>query len=141
MSSPIIARSDEDDKEANMILYLSGPISGDPDYREKFAAKEAELKRDLLCDVINPAKLADTFPGFTDSKYFSIALVMMSYCDAVYMLDGWQDSTGAQIERMAAKRMGKRVMYQCRHGNPDQLCDAIRVGVEKALGGQQHEGA
>ena len=124
-----------------MFIYLSGPISSDPDYREKFAAKEAELKRDLLCDVINPAKLADTFPGFSENTYFAISLVLLNYCDVVYMLDGWEKSLGARIERMAAKRTGKRIMYHCRYGNSDQVCDAIRIGVEKALGGQQHEGA
>lgn len=38
-----------------MRVYISGPISNEPDYKAKFAKAEAELKEQGF-EVINPAK-------------------------------------------------------------------------------------
>ena len=38
-------------------------------------------------------------------------MAMIDQCDTVVMLDNWQDSKGAKIEREYAKYNGKRIVY------------------------------
>ena len=118
MSSQIITWSGGNDKEERMLVYLSGPISGDPEYKEKFRAAEESLTNDCAM-VLNPAKLSDTFPGLSERQYFTMALLLMTFADAVYMLKGWHCSRGACVEYMLAKRNKQRIMYQS--GEPEDF--------------------
>ena len=119
MSSQIITWSGRNDKEERMLVYLSGPISGDPEYKEKFRAAEESLTNGCFVTVLNPAKLSDTFPGLSERQYFTMALLLMTFADAVYMLKGWEFSKGACIEYLLAKQSGKRIMYQS--GEPEDF--------------------
>ena len=119
MSSQIITWSGGNDKEEHMLVYLSGPISGDPEYKEKFRAAEESLTNDCFVTVLNPAKLSDAFPGLSESKYLQLALILVTYADAVYMMKGWEFSKGACIEYLLAKQSGKRIMYQS--GEPEDF--------------------
>lgn len=94
-----------------MLVYLSGPISGDPEYEEKFRAAEEALTSDG-CTVLNPAKLSEAFPGLSESKYLQLALTLVTYANTVYMMKGWERSKGACIEYLLAKQDGKQIMYQ-----------------------------
>ena len=111
MSSQIITWSGGNDKEEHMLVYLSGPISGDPEYEEKFRAAEEALTSDG-CTVLNPAKLSEAFPGLSENKYLQLALTLVTYANAVYMMKGWERSKGACIEYLLAKQDGKQIMYQ-----------------------------
>ena len=118
MSSQIITWSGKNDKEERMLVYLSGPISGDPEYKEKFRAAEESLTDDFVT-VMNPAKLSDTFPGLSERQYLQLALTLVTYANAVYMMKGWERSKGACIEYLLAKQNGKRIMYQS--GEPEDF--------------------
>ena len=37
---------------------------------------------------------------------------MLQRCDAIYMLKGWEDSTGATQEHKYAKELGLEIMYE-----------------------------
>lgn len=88
-------------------IYLAGPISNDPDYKEKFAREEAELTaRGLI--VINPAHLPQGLGDCT--QYMSLCFPMIDICDAVVMLDGWEESFGACREWGYAKAMNKTIV-------------------------------
>lgn len=95
-----------------MTIYLAGKITGDPDYREKFAAakewllaeKEAhEVARGLLkvslyptADVVlNPAELPE---GWPNGLYMDVCLAMIRAADLVVFLPGWERSRGASLE-------------------------------------------
>ena len=112
MSSQIITWPGGNDKEERMLVYLSGPISGDPEYKEKFRAAEESLTNDCFATVLNPAKLSEAFPGLGESKYLQLALTLVTYANAVYMMKGWERSKGACIEYLLAKHNGKQIMYQ-----------------------------
>ena len=76
-------------------IYISGPMTGIPEYnRPEFnrVAQELEAKG---YDVINPASLPD---GFEYVDYIFIAKISILKCDAMYLLKNWEDSEGAKIE-------------------------------------------
>ena len=90
-----------------MKIYISGPITGIKDYKRNFAAVEKRLKAKGH-EVINPAKLGLVLPkSTTHREHMDICISMLRMCDAIYFLDGWEESEGAKEEHMAAKVMGK----------------------------------
>ena len=91
-----------------MKVYVAGPITNTPDYKQYFAAAEKRL-RDAGHVTMNPAVLGY---GFTHSEYMHVCFAMIDVCDAVYMLDGWQDSKGACMEYEYALKAGKIIMFE-----------------------------
>ena len=89
-------------------IYISGPITGTDDYKERFAAAEEHL-RSLGAIPMNPAVLS---PGFTWEEYMHICIPMLDVCDAAYFLEGYRDSSGATAEFLNAYSKGKRLLYQ-----------------------------
>ncbi len=79
-------------------IYISGPITGHEDYMQRFSAA-TELLREQGYIVYNPAAVNSMMPPETDyEEYMAIAMTMLSFCDAIYMLSGWQESKGANRE-------------------------------------------
>ena len=89
-----------------MKVYLSGKITGDAEYRQKFEAVEKEL-RSYGYVVFNPAVLPD---GFEYEDYMALDLLILARCDAIFLLRDWKTSPGARREYEEAKRLGLRVM-------------------------------
>lgn len=88
-----------------MLIYLSGPMTGLPDLgREAFNRAEQRL-RAAGHKVLNPACLPTDLPR---AAYLPICLAMLEQADAIYLLDGWEDSVGAEIEWEFAKYQGLR---------------------------------
>lgn len=92
-----------------MRVYLSGPITGRDDYREQFAKAECFLKA-LEYEVINPTKVSDAFPDLSYGEYMKIDLTLLEMCDAIYMLEDWEQSAGAQLEFHYAKVWKKQIL-------------------------------
>ena len=80
-----------------MTIYISGPITKDPNYKTKFAKAAGRIER-AGHKVINPAVLADYAPGQSWSFYMTMALAALPWCDAIYMLRDSEDSDGAMLE-------------------------------------------
>lgn len=89
-------------------VYIAGPITGVPDYRIKFAAAAAELRRkeDI---VFNPATMPAGLPG---EAYMPICYAMMDACDTVFFLAGWRNSKGAQLEMEYAAAKNMKIIFQ-----------------------------
>lgn len=92
-----------------MRVYLSGPITGRDDYRERFATIEHYLTA-LEHEVINPTKVSDAFPDLSYGEYMKIDLTLLEMCDAIYMLEDWEQSAGAQLEFHYAKVWKKQIL-------------------------------
>lgn len=81
-------------------IYISGPITDNPDYKEDFARAEKWLW-DNGYVPISPAKVNGEIPleaEFTHSDYMDVCMPILHKCDGIYLLKGWQDSKGALIE-------------------------------------------
>lgn len=84
-------------------LYISGPITGIPDYKEKFMAAAKKLEGTGAV-VLNPATLPD---GMNRADYMRICLSMVDVADMVVLLPGWENSACAMIEKKYAEYQGK----------------------------------
>jgi hypothetical protein len=90
-------------------IYLSGPMTGLPDYNyPAFNAETARL-RALGYTVENPAENPPV-PGDRWELYMRAALRQMLTCDAVAFLPGWQASRGANVEIELAGHLGMAVI-------------------------------
>lgn len=91
-------------------VYISGPITGIPDYLENFEKVEKELTK-AGYSVINPAKLNANMPdGIEYEEFLEIDLKYMDLCDSVYMMNGWQNSKGANREYGYALGKGMKIL-------------------------------
>lgn len=96
----------------NKLIYISGPITGINNYMDNFAVVEKYLINKGY-KVINPAKFDDELPKeLTYEQFMHIDLVLLSVCNCIYMLKGWEKSKGANIEYINALSMRKEVLYQ-----------------------------
>lgn len=80
-----------------MKVYIAGKITGNPDYINQFAKAEEELKASGHT-VLNPVKNK----GFSYKEYIDMGLCELMKCDGIYLLDGWQESSGARLEFLYA---------------------------------------
>ena len=85
-----------------MKVYISGRISGDPAYKEKFMKAETTLKG-WGDTVINPAWLPK---GLTPASYMRISIAAVEAADVLLLLPGWEQSKGAMIEKLYAEYIG-----------------------------------
>lgn len=91
-----------------MKIYLSGKITGDANYRQKFGSMEEELLSYGYV-VFNPAILPD---GFKYEDYMDLDLLILSRCDAIFLMRDWRNSHGAKHEYEEAKRLGLRILTE-----------------------------
>jgi len=97
-----------------MKVYISGKITGLYcwTYLKNFLVAEIYL-REQGYSAINPAEVNGRLPEDTTyEQYMQMSMLMLSFCDAIYMLENWKDSPGAIRELEEAKKRGLKIMYQ-----------------------------
>ena len=94
-----------------MKIFISGKITGLPreEVVEKFAKAQAELEA-LGYTVLNPTILPPE--GFEHSDYMHICKAMIDCCEAVFLLQNWQNSRGARQEKIYAENAGKKILFE-----------------------------
>lgn len=92
-------------------IYISGPISDDPEYKEKFRAAHQMLEQ-CGFDVLDPTELVKVSDDKDYTDYLSEAVWHMLKADELYMLKGWSRSTGAKLELKLARLLGKKIRYE-----------------------------
>lgn len=81
----------ENGEEIHMIGYLSGPVTGNPDYKKQFAWSAKQLTR-MGYDVINPAALSQVVPivELSYDTIMEIDMLLLSKADYLIQLPGWE---------------------------------------------------
>lgn len=92
---------------SKLTVYIAGKITGDEDYKSKFARAEQMLRESGYIPV-NPAWLPSE--GFTYEAYMRISRAMLDECDAVFLLSDWAESSGAVSEWRRAASADKSVL-------------------------------
>lgn len=80
------------------MIYLSGPITGIPNYKKDFEAVEAELLIKGYRKIINPASLEDVIVNGDYEDYMEVCIKLLDMSDIVILLPGWEKSAGANRE-------------------------------------------
>lgn len=90
-------------------IFISGPMTGCEDFnRDEFAFETQRLVKEGFI-VLNPAILPD---GLEHNHYLAMSLSMLEQADAIYLLEGWENSPGATQEFDRAKQQGLLFSYQ-----------------------------
>lgn len=110
-----------------MKVYIAGKITGDPDYKKKFAAAARSLENAGLA-VLIPSVLPE---GMTPADYMRICVAMIDTADLVVFLDDYQQSKGAMLEHAWCEYTGKE--YIC-----VKLADLITGNVYRITEVEEH---
>ena len=84
-------------------IYLSGPMTGLPEFNYPAFNAEAARLRALGYDVVNPA---ENPPQATWADYMRQDIPQLLTCDTIALLPGWHDSKGARMEHYIAAGLG-----------------------------------
>lgn len=95
-------------------IYLSGPMTGLPEYNYPAFARAAKVLRDADHAVVSPhdiGHLDNGEPGSIPwSTYIRRDLAEMLNCDTIALPPGWESSRGATLELYIATQVGTTVV-------------------------------
>ena len=102
------------------MTYISGPITGVTDWKEKFEQAENWVKKNLDTQIKTPRligkrleeELEKTEEQIPWEEYMRCCLRELTYCDTIYAMKGWEDSKGAVIEVQLAYALGLRIIFE-----------------------------
>lgn len=106
-----------------MIVYIAGRMTGLPDLGRYAFHRARVMLEHQGHTVLNPADLPT---GLPKAAYMPICMTMIETADAVYLLKGWEDSPGAQVERAYAEYQGKRILFERRPGD-GEICESAET--------------
>jgi hypothetical protein len=81
-------------------VYISGAISADPNFKQKFSEAVETILSAGAAQCLNPADLPH---GWTQGEYMEHCMIMVRRSDVVVMLPCWINSPGAKAERAYAE--------------------------------------
>lgn len=87
------------------MIYLSGPMSGLPDYNRPAFDRAAKSLREKGYKVWSPAEAFDRSILMPRSHYMRVDIEALMKCSTVMMLPNWESSKGARLEFEIAKEL------------------------------------
>jgi len=88
-------------------VYVSGPMSGLPEFNYPAFFAAADRLREAGHEPVNPAEIGQR-PDWDWHDYMN-AIKMQKTCEGIYLLPGWRQSRGAVVEYYVALALGQRV--------------------------------
>lgn len=101
-------------------IYLSGPITGVPNYKKDFEVVKIRLTQKGHCNIVNPAELDGVISNGEYEEYMNMCFALMDMCDVIVLLPGWEKSSGANRELGYAIGKSKRIFIW------DEECGVLR---------------
>lgn len=98
-----------------MKIYIAGKITGDPEYRRKFACAARQVE-EFGHIALNPAELPE---GMAAADYMRICFAMIDTADELWYLADAAKSAGARVEMQYCRYVKKRTR---------KLSDAVEEG-------------
>jgi len=90
------------------IVFISGSITANKCYKQKFAALEQKLIA-KGCIVLNPAVLPE---GMEHDAYMPTCYAMIDQSETVVFMQDWRISDGAKMEMIRAIKKNKRIVFE-----------------------------
>ena len=92
-------------------VYLSGPMTGLPDYnRPAFDKLAADIRAEGKTDF-NPAEVGERDVIRTRSWYMRKDIEALLKSDSVHVLQGWEKSEGAKLEIEIARQLELPIVF------------------------------
>ena len=86
-----------------LVVYIAGPMTGLPNFNRRAFYLAERMLRNVGYRPINPAMLPT---DLSEESYMPICHAMLSQCQAIYLLEGWEKSPGALQEMQWAMELG-----------------------------------
>jgi len=106
---PPVATATGTPDKSSVVLYLSGPMAGLPDYNFPAFDEAAASLRALGWRVVSPADFGAK-PGVPWETHLQRDLFILGHCDWLVQLPGWEQSDGARLEHHCAERFSKKIV-------------------------------
>lgn len=97
------------------VVYVAGPIRAENSWLRELNIRKAEM---LALDawkagaaVICPHAMGRFYTDDDYPMWIAGDLEIISRCDALLMVNGWDQSLGAKAERAEAMLLGKKICY------------------------------
>jgi len=87
-----------------MKVYISGPMTGIENFNRPAFFTAADELRAAGHEPLNPAEI-DLGTDADWHEYIRLDIRALTHADAIYLLDGWENSRGATLEKQLADAM------------------------------------
>ena len=98
----LVTRQTKREQRTYRCVYISGPMTGFPAYNIPAFTAAEKMLRERGLDVVNPATLNKKEHVGVWNVCMRNDISHLPRCDAILMLPGWEQSSGAVCERTVA---------------------------------------
>lgn len=95
-----------------MKIYIAGKITGLPRTEVKRKFQSAAKKLIAAGHAVFIPSVLPVYDDVSHDEYLHICYGIIDICDAVFMLEDWQQSKGARMELQYAADWGKQILYE-----------------------------
>lgn len=100
-----------DATEPPIVVYVSGPMTGYPEHNYPAFHAASLMLRGQGYEVVNPAENFDGRMDLEPETYLRRDFTQMATeCNAIYLLEGWKNSTGARAEYAIARALSFKIL-------------------------------